>query len=229
MPRDVQNQPYLRACLPLLLATSFCTGSAMAGEDDDEKGWFIPKNTPAKNFYGGIGIGANRNDSPDSNQDGSVSGVSTDKNGMSSGVFFGYQINDNVAVEGGYQDLGKSEFNGTASGAGSSWTIAGPVKTKQEADGWELGVMGRWPVSQRWYALGYVGMYWWENKETYYESGFVSSIKETGSDLTYALGFEFDHGLKDRIVYRFMGSHHQVGNDDYNVNTASAQVIYRFP
>lgn len=47
--------------------------------------------------------------------------------------------------------------------------------------------------------------------------------------MTYALGFEFDHGLKDRIVYRFMGSHHEVGNDDYNINSAMASVIYRFP
>jgi OOP family OmpA-OmpF porin len=228
MHRNIRNKPYIKACLPLMLVASF-TGLAAAAEDDEEKGWFIPKNTAAKNFYGGIGVGGNRSDAPDSNQDGSVSGLSTDKSGITSGVFLGYQATNNLAVEGGYRDLGESEFTGTASGAGSSWTIAGPVRTKQEADGWELGVMGRWPISQRWYALGYVGMYWWENKETYYESGFVSSIKENGNDITYALGFEFDHGLKDRIVYRFMGSHHEVGNDNYNVNTASAAVIYRFP
>lgn len=197
-------------------------------DDDDTKGWFIPKNTVAKNFYGGVGIGYGKNDSPDSNQDGSVSSVSTDETDFNGGIFFGYQMNDNIAVQGGYRDLGKSEFKGDSDGSGDSW-IAGPVKTVQEADGWELGIMGRWPISTRWYALGYIGWFWWENKETYYEGSYKSVSKDTGSDMTYALGFEFDHGLKDRIVYRFMGSHHEVGNDDYNINSAMASVIYRFP
>lgn len=203
----------------------------MAADNDDEKGWFIPKNTAAKNFYGGIGLGANRNDGPDTNQDGSVTGVNTDESDMTTGLFFGYQVNDNLAVQGGYQDLGESEFSGTADGSGISWTSMGSVRTKQEADGWELGIMGRWPVSERWYALGYIGMFWWENKETYYEGSVVTTATDSGNDVTYALGFEFDHGLKDRIVYRFMGSHHEVGigDDDYDINTASAAVIYRFP
>jgi len=195
-----------KAVLPALLSMSAFSGMALAADDDDdEKGWFIPKGTAAKNFYAGVGVGMAKNDSPDSNQDGSVTGVSTDESGVGTGVFFGYQVNDNVAVQGGYRDLGESEFEGTSSG-GPSWA-AGPVKTDQEAEGWELGVMGRWPISSRWYALGFVGWFWWESKETYYESVGKSTVTESGSDMTYALGFEFDHGLKDRIVYRFMGSH----------------------
>lgn len=217
-----------KVILLALLSMLIFSGMALAvNEDDDEKGWLIPKGTLAKNFYGGVGVGMAKNDSPDSNQDGSVTGISTDETDVGKGVFFGYQLNENVAVQGGYHDFGDAEFTGTSSG-GPSWA-AGPVKTTQEADGWELGVMGRWPVSSRWYALGFVGWFWWESKETYIESGFISTLKESGSDVTYALGFEFDHGLKDRIVYRFMGSHHEVGNDDYNVNSVSAAVIYRFP
>jgi len=199
----------------------------LAEEDDDKKAFFIPVGSSAKNFYGGMGITMGRTNSPDANQDGSVTGVSTDENLIGAGLFFGYQINDNVAVQGGYHDFGNDKFSGVSSG-GPSWS-AGPVSTDHEAEGWELGVMGRWPVSKRWYALGFIGKFWWESKETYNESGFISSIKESGSDTTYALGFEFDHGLKDRIVYRFMGSHHEVGNDGYDINSASAAVIYRFP
>ena len=213
--------------LPALLSMLFFSGMALAADDDEEKGWFIPKGTPAKNFYGGAGIGIANNDAPDANQDGSVSGVDTEETGVGAGAFIGYQLFDKLAVQGGYRDLGNSEFTGTSSG-GPSWA-AGPVKTKQEADGWELGVMGRWPISNRWYALGFVGWFWWESKETYFESIGTSSVTESGSDITYALGFEFDHGLKDRIVYRFMGSHHEVGNDNYDVTGVSAAVIYRFP
>lgn len=158
----------------------------------------------------------------------SVSGVSADESGIGAGVFFGYQVNDNLAVQGGYRYLGEAEFEGASSG-GPSWA-PGAVKAEHEADGWELGIMGRWPVTERWYALGFVGMFWWESRETYYESAGKSTFTESGSDATFALGFEYDAGLKDRIVYRFMGSHHSVGKEvEYDVNSASAAVIYRFP
>ena len=34
---------------------------------------------------------------------------------------------------------------------------------------------------------------------------------------------------EDRILYRFMGSHHKVGDFGYDVNSASAEFVYRFP
>ncbi len=215
-------------CLPLalLLAATLAAGPTLAADDDDKDGAFIPANTAAKNFYGGVTLGNGDSDSPSSNQDGSVTGVTTDRRDVNSGVFVGYQITDNVAVQGGYRDLGQTDFRGVSDGSGDSWS-AGPVRTLQEAEGWELGVMGRWPIAPRWYALGYVGVYWWENRETYTEGTFQSSYRASGSDATYALGFEFDHGLDERIVYRFMGSHHKV--DDYNINSVSASVVYRFP
>jgi OOP family OmpA-OmpF porin len=210
--------------LPTCLVAA--TGS-LADDEANGAGWFIPAGTPAKNFYAGVGVDFARNDAPDANQDGSVTGVSTDETGVGAGLFFGYQVNENLAVQGGYRDLADAEFSGTSSG-GPSWA-PGAVRTEHEADGWELGIMGRWPVSQRWYALGFVGMFWWESTETYYESAGRSQLKESGSDLTFALGFEFDAGLEDRIVYRFMGTHHRVGDDGYDVNGASAAVVYRFP
>jgi len=208
------------------LSIFFISGIALAADDDNQRKLF-PAGTAAKNFYGGVGIGMGRTNSPDSNQDGSVTGISTDKSTVGAGLFFGYQINDNVAVQGGYRDFGDDSFSGVSSG-GPSWS-AGPVSTDHEATAWELGILGRWPVSKRWYALGFIGMSWWKSRETYNESGIISTLSESGSNATYALGFEFDAGLKNRIVYRFMGSHHEVGNDNYDINSASAAIIYRFP
>lgn len=204
-----------------------CAAISPPAATSDDMGWFVPSNTAAKNVYVGVGVGHGRSDSPDSNQDGSVDSISKDKTDSSKSVIVGYQLNDMVAVQGGYKDLGETDFQGNSSG-GPSWS-AGPVRTIQEADGWELGMTGRWPISQRWYALGFLGWYWWENEETYIESGFISKSRDSGSDLTYALGFEFDIGAKDRIVYRLMGTHHQVGNDEADVNGFSAEMIYRFP
>jgi len=198
-----------------------------AHADDDDKALFIPSNSAAKNFYGGIALGYGDNDYPLSNQDGSVTGSSRDRHDTVTDFYIGYQFNERLSVQAGHTDLGHSSFKGSSSG-GPSWD-AGPVSAKHDADGWELGVMGRWPVAPRWYALGYVGWMWWESKETFVESTGTSVVKESGSDSTYALGFEYDIGLKDRVVYRFMGSHHKVGDQGYDVNSATAEIIYRFP
>ena len=201
--------------------------AAMAGDDDNGPGVFVPANTAAKDFYGSVRLGYGDNDSPGSNQDGSVTNVQTDENDTVFSVSGGYRITDNFAVQATYHDFGESEFRGESSG-GISWD-PGPVSAIQDANGWELGVLGRWPLSDRWYMLGYVGYLFWDSKEVFEESGGTSVLEESGSDVSYALGFEFDHGLQDRIVYRFMGGHHEVGDLGYNVNSVSAEIVYVFP
>lgn len=196
-------------------------------DDDAAMGWFVPKDSAAKNFYGGVSLGVNSNDYPDSNQDGSVTGVNNDESGVDEGVFMGYQFNDNVAVEGGYHDFGKSDFSGTSSG-GPSWA-AGPVSATNEANSWDLGVMGRWPITDRWYALGFLGWSWWESKETFVEGSVVTVETDSGSDAAYALGFEYDIGLQDRIVYRFMGAYHRVDDSGYDIASGAAEIVYIFP
>lgn len=204
------------------------TGAAFAEDDDDSDiGWIVPANTGAQNFYGSLKLGAGNNDYPDSNQDGSVTNVSSDDKDTVWAATFGYEVTDNIAVQGAHHNFGESTFVGDSSG-GPSWE-AGPVSALHESDGWELGVMGRWPISDRWYAIGYMGWLWWESKETFVETSATSVLEESGSDFSYALGLEYDAGLTDRIVYRFMGSHHKVGDFGYDVNAASAEIVYRFP
>ncbi len=95
---------------------------ATAEDGDDSMGWLVPGGTPARNFYGGVGVGVNDIDYPDSNQDGSVSNISDDDTDQFGSVFLGYQINDYVAVQGGYYDFGDSDFSGVSDGSGDSWT-----------------------------------------------------------------------------------------------------------
>ena len=200
---------------------------AIADDDDDSTGMFVPANSAAKNFYGTVRLGFGDNDYPGSNQDGSVTGVQSDENDTVFSVSGGYKFSDNVAVQVAYHDFGNSDFSGTSSG-GPSWD-AGPVSALHDATGWELGILGRWPVSDRWYALGFIGILSWDSKETFVESSGVSVLEESGSDVSYALGFEYDAGMRDRFLYRFMGAHHEVGDFGYNVNSASAELVYLFP
>ncbi|HEY5673390.1 MAG TPA: outer membrane beta-barrel protein [Malonomonas sp.] len=187
----------------------------------------VPEGTVAKNFYAGFGVGGSDSNAADSNDDGSVSGIATSDTDVMGKLFFGYLFNQYLAVEASYQDFGETDFVATSTG-GPSWA-AGPVRTDQEAQAYDLTAIGRWPISERWAFIGKLGWSWWENKETYTEGAFVSSEKTHGNNFTYGGGLEFDHGYKDRIVYRFELDHHEVGNDDYDVNTATANFIYRFP
>ena len=210
-----------------LLMLALIPVAAIAQEDDDKKGWTVPAGTPAQNFYGGLRLGYGDNDSPGSNQDGSVTSVKTDENDLVYAIFGGYQFTDNLSVQTAYHDFGESTFSGTSSG-GISWD-PGAVSAVQDANGWELGILGRWPISERWYVLGFVGYLWWDSSEVFVESTGTSVLNESGSDVSYALGLEYDTGQKDKLLYRFMGSHHQVGDLGYDVNAASAEIVWLFP
>ncbi len=222
----------IRSSTSILVAMAIACVMVLPGvavaEDDDAMGWLVPRGTPARNFYAGVGVGVDDIDYPDTNQDGSVSNISDDDTDQFGSVFLGYQVNDYVAVQGGYYDFGDSDFAGVSDGSGDSWS-PGNVHANLDSDGWELGVLGRWPIAPRWYALGFLGWLWWDTDETFIENGFVSESHDSGSDFSYAVGLEYDIGLPDRILYRFMLSQHEVDNDGLDINGATAEIVYRFP
>lgn len=216
------------ALLLPLSVVALSSGDALAKDDEDKgAGWFVPQGTPLKNFYVGGRLAVDKSNFPASNQDGSVTGVTTERTGTGSGVFAGYQMNEYVSVEGGYRSFGKSDFKGTSSG-GPSWS-AGPVQATNDASAWDLGVWGRWPIAPRWYALGYVGWSAWKSKETFVEGSFVSVQEDSGGDAAFAIGLEYDVGLKDRFVYRFTGTNHKIDDSSYKINSLAAELVYRFP
>lgn len=217
----------LRALVAIALLATNMTAHA-DDHDDDKRGAMSASGNPrTTNFFVAGRLGYGDNDYPGSNQDGSVTNVSSDSNDITLAVTGGYYLNENVAVQAGYHNFGESDFAGDSSG-GPSWE-AGPVSALHESDGWELGVMGRWPIADRWYALGFVGWLWWESKETFVEASATTVVSESGGDVTYAVGLEYDTGQRNKLFYRFMGSHHQVGEFGYDVNGVSAEMIWRFP
>lgn len=220
------RESVLTAMLAVFIAMS--SPLAVAEDEDHSMGWLVPAGTPAQNVYAGVGVGVDDIDYPDSNQDGSVSSISDDDTDQFGSVFLGYQINDYVAVQGGYYDFGDSDFAGVSDGSGNSWA-PGNVHANLDADGWELGLLGRWPIAPRWYALGFIGWLWWDSTETFIDNGFVSEEHDSGSDLSYAAGLEYDIGREDRIVYRFMLSQHEVDESSYDIGGAAAEIVYRFP
>lgn len=62
----------------------------------------------------------------------------------------GYQFNPYFAIEGGYVNLGKYNYTANVTGG----TVAGDAKV----DGWNLGLVGTWPVSNNWGLFARLGM-----------------------------------------------------------------------
>jgi hypothetical protein len=219
------NKPMYKKCYHSLLflvwaVTFLCTASNAWGA-------IIPEGTPAKDFYGGASAAYVSSNAPSSNNDGSVTGISTDQTDVAGKVYAGVNVTDNVALEVTYQDFGSSSFSATSSG-GPSWS-AGAVSTKHEADGFSLSAITRVPLKERHTLLLRLGWLWWHSKESYTESSGPSISENSGSDLTIGIGLEYDPGLLDRIVYRTEIEQHRVDDASYDLTTASFGICYRFP
>lgn len=70
-------------------------------------------------------------------------------------IAVGYDLNRYFSVEGGYIDFGKIDFGDVDVGG-----LSGSVDA--QADGWELSVIGRIPVGNRFSLLGRTGLLWWD-------------------------------------------------------------------
>lgn len=161
------------------------------------------------------------------NDDGSLSAIKTDKTSIPKKLFVSYEPWDTVGFQLGYTDLGKDSFTATSAG-GSSW-LAGPVATSHEADGWELTLYKRIPVSERYTLLLRIGAFFWESEQTYTDSGGTYPVdRKTGSSLTYGLGFEYDIGVKNRFFWRGELQRYTVWDGDLTANAASINLGYRF-
>ncbi len=197
-------------------------------DDNDQKGWFVPRDTKLKNFYVGFGVGPMYSNSPDTNQDGSVTGVQKDHQGWSGKTFVGYQFNDHFAAEVGYINLGGSRFDGVSDGTGPSWS-SGPVVAESEVQGENLSAVVRWPITDRLTLIGTAGIFWWESQETFIDGGHKTTEKDSGNGGTFSGGIEYDVGLKDRFVYRAEVQNFVVDDSAYDITAGVFSIVYRFP
>ncbi|MGI9343688.1 MAG: outer membrane beta-barrel protein [Gammaproteobacteria bacterium] len=185
---------------------------------------------PATNygFYAGIALGyADHGDMLESNDDGSLSNVSSDDSDLMWNIAAGYLFNDWVGVEVAYLDLGEADFTAESDGSGISW-VAGDVGTNYEADGWLFSIIGRYPLTQRWAILARLGAFVWETTETFTENGFVSVDKNDGTDAYYGLGFEYDIGTPDKWIVRGDVARTEIDDDGNGTNIASVSFSRKF-
>lgn len=179
--------------------------------------------------YAGVALGMGRNsDFVAANNDGSLNSIQAEKSDRALQVRLGWQFNDYLAVEAGYLDLGHVHFESQSDGTGYSWSGPGQADTDLEADGWYGGVRGSMPLSDRWTAFASLSWYRWKTTETFVDNGFTSTDKDSGGDVRYGGGLEFDIGKKDLWVVDMEVARTDVDHDGDTVTSASLGVARRF-
>lgn len=142
-------------------------------------------------------------------------GVTCDDTDTAFRAFGGYNFNKNFGVELGYADLGKV----TVSALG----LSGDVK----ATAFDLMAVGSLPIGDKFGVYGKLGMYRADSKA----SGAVGSGSDTNTDVTYAIGgqYNFNKNLGLRAEWQ---QYKKVGGDntggDGDVDVMSIGVVWYF-
>ena len=120
--------------------------------------------------------------------------------------FIGYQFNNYFAIEGSYYDFG--EFNDS----GNEFAL----------DGYDLGVVGILPVSNRVSLFGKVGVHEWDAEASGAASGLT--LGASGSDVFFGVGIDYD--ISNRWTIRGEIEHYEV--EDIDVDVASVGISFNF-
>ncbi len=183
-------------------------------------------------YYGGVSIGSSRTDINASGvTEGLLPGVNaltttTDKKDTAYKLFGGYQFNRNIALEGGYFNLGKHSFTANTSPAG---TLAGETKVH----GVNLDLVGTMPLTQRFSAQARIGaQHAWSRSNfsgTGAAAGVATSSKHNDTNLKVGLGVQYEITpavwvRADVERYRIKDA---IGNRN-NVTVASVSLVIPF-
>ena len=181
----------------------------------------------AGEFYVGASIGEATFDAEvvDDLED---AGASVDDSDTTIKLFLGNRINENIAIEGFYADLG--ERSASASGFDDFGDFIS-ADAKADAATFGVAILGIIPVNEKFSIFGKLGMHRWESdsKFSYTDSccGGINnesySDDDSGSDIVYGLGLTYDIG---RISLRAEYDNYEVDDDD--VNTLSIGISTTF-
>ncbi|MEO8153702.1 MAG: OmpA family protein [Rhizobacter sp.] len=148
-------------------------------------------------FYGGASLGQSRARIDEEHIRSSLQGagltttsMTSDEHATAYKLFGGYQLSRNVAIEGGYFNLGKFGFSSTTVPAG---TLNGEIKVQ----GLNLDLVGTLPLTGGLSAIGRVGAQYADVRDTFSGSGAVSVLNPNPSKR--AANYKFGAGLQYEI------------------------------
>ena len=96
-------------------------------------------------------------------------------------VTIGWQLNDAVSLEVGYQNFGRFDQNVDLDGT--------PVEVSLKADGFTLGVTGSLPLSERFRVFGRAGAFFWDGDA---DINGISQARPEDTNLFLGIGLSYD-------------------------------------
>ena len=183
----------------------------------------------SQGFYIGANIGQASYDTTlsdfDSLQDGSLFAASLDDSDTSISLTFGYQLNPNLALEGGFIDLGELVVSATSNGGGTLYA-AGPVTAKISADGLFFDVKGLLPLNEKFSLYGKLGLLKWSEDAVLSDVTGSLSGDDDGTDIFFGVGASFN--ITNSIALNADFSRYQIDEDSTDVDVLSLGIQFGF-
>lgn len=158
--------------------------------------------------------------------DGGLTYIDEDESDRGYKLFVGYQFNQYVAVEAGYADLG--DFTVEVNRAPGAGTLAGEANYK----GYNLDLVGTWPLTPRLSAFGRVGAFHYETEESFTGTQSVAaSLVRDDKDTGYKFGAGLEYSFTERLSARIEAERYRIEDligDHGSVNLYSVGLVYRF-
>jgi len=183
-------------------------------------------------FYGGGSVGQSRTEMDPARTTGIVlpgvntTGITSDNKGDAFKVFGGYQINRNIALEGGYFDLGKTRFTTNTAPPG---TLSGETRVQ----GLNFDLVGTLPLTERFSALARVGAQHAWSKDRFSGTGAGGGISSNSkhNDTNYKVGLGVQFEMTPSVWIRGDVERYRIKDATghrANVDVASVSVVFPF-
>lgn len=185
-------------------------------------------------WYGGISVGQSRATIDDARIASGLLGggiattsIADDNRDTGGKLFGGYQFNRNVALEGGYFDLGRFGFVANTIPAG---TLTGNIRLS----GLNLDLVGTLPITGKFSAFGRVGMNYADARDTFTAAGGLlgvanPNLSKRTTNYKYGLGLQY--AVNDSLALRAEAERYRINDavgDKGDINLVSLGLIYRF-
>jgi len=192
-------------------------------------------------FYGYVSVGhaeSDRKDQADTAlRNSGITAMTSSADDTDTGykLQLGYQFNRNFAVEGGYVKLGKYNYK-----AASTAPVVATRDADIDIDGWNIGVVGRLPLTEQFAAFGKLGAVYSETDYSCRGTGIAcTNPNRTAQETTayYGLGLDwnFSRNWFARAEYEVfadvgesLNSTGTTGTTRADVNLASVGIGYKF-
>ena len=177
----------------------------------------FPMTANANGWYAGIAGGNTNSDYGFTN----IVGATLDETGTGVSIFIGKEVNEQIAIEGFYTDLGETTISGENGDSYRTRLLTGRFFStgKDVFSAKTIGVSGKFRFKFGDKALAYLkgGFHSWDAKGTSIRAGGGARLNTDGTDAVWGVGTEYRIAEKTSVL---------LGYDDYKLDEDSVTFLH---